>query len=426
MEKQKYVIDFEKIKENGHSVYTEIANLIYPVKEVAINKLGENPKMYICDLYEIERIIADMFEQEKFETLAKFDDLCADGFVSINFYNYNKTVNEKSKLKSIALNHILYDNNFNVVIGTARIPEEGRLLSSYYTIIFGVDKESVEKFIDYLLKEYRDSFINKKMLIISDSSNGPIREHVNIDNSITRNDVFLEQTTKDEVFNSIDAFFNDNGTFYKKFNLPYRRGILFYGRPGNGKTTLSKAISHTINAPVIYWQVNEFATSLSIDRVFNDAMRLSPALLVIEDIDSLPASCRSTFLNKLDGTTKNEGIFLIGTTNFPEKIDPALMNRAGRFDRTYEIEDPTEETKFNYLVQKGLLNFATKEEIREALKHMNKFSMAALNEFFTSIALDYYYNKEVDLLKLVKTLNELGEKQIKNNWHEKDKNRIGF
>ncbi|MNY23325.1 putative ATPase YjoB [compost metagenome] len=156
-------------------------------------------------------------------------------------------------------------------------------------------------------------------------------------------------------------------------------------------------------------------------------MRLSPALLVIEDIDSLPNSCRSTFLNKLDGTTKNEGIFLIGTTNYPEKIDPALMNRAGRFDRTYEIKDPDEETKYNYLIKKGLKEFVSDEkEIRSVLAHMKNFSMAALNEFFTSAALEFHYNNKVDLLKLVKTLNELGEKQIKNNWHEKEKSKIGF
>jgi SpoVK/Ycf46/Vps4 family AAA+-type ATPase len=56
-------------------------------------------------------------------------------------------------------------------------------------------------------------------------------------------------------------------------------------------------------------------------------------VLVIEDIDSMPEGVRSYFLNTLDGVTSKEGIFLIGTTNYPEKIDPGLMNRGGRFDR---------------------------------------------------------------------------------------------
>lgn len=61
---------------------------------------------------------------------------------------------------------------------------------------------------------------------------------------------------------------------------------------------------------------------------------------LIEDIDSMPASCRSYFLNTLDGATSKEGMYLIGTTNYPEKIDPALMNRAGRFENLIYRKGP--------------------------------------------------------------------------------------
>ncbi|MFK4996941.1 ATP-binding protein [Bacillus sp. N9] len=79
---------------------------------------------------------------------------------------------------------------------------------------------------------------------------------------------------------------------------------------------------------------------------------MAPMVLVIEDIDSMPESVRSVFLNTLDGATSKEGIFLIGTTNYPERIDPALINRAGRFDRAYEIKKPTEKLRMQYLLNK--------------------------------------------------------------------------
>jgi hypothetical protein len=121
-------------------------------------------------------------------------------------------------------------------------------------------------------------------------------------------------------------------TFFKEYQLPYKRGILLYGKPGNGKTTLVKSIAGSVKAPVAYWQITENTCSDSIQEVFQAAANLAPMILVIEDIDAMPQRARSYFLNILDGATSKEGIFLIGTTNYPEQIDPALMNRAGRFD----------------------------------------------------------------------------------------------
>ncbi len=83
-----------------------------------------------------------------------------------------------------------------------------------------------------------------------------------------------------------------------------------------------KSIAGSIDAPVAYWQITEFTSSETIEEVIQAARRLAPAVLVIEDIDSMPEDVRSFFLNTLDGATSKEGLFLIGTTNYPEEIDP--------------------------------------------------------------------------------------------------------
>src|SRR5690606_38238233 len=108
--------------------------------------------------------------------------------------------------------------------------------------------------------------------------------------------------------------------------------------------------------------------------VFSIVAKMAPMVLVIEDIDSMPDSVRSVFLNTLDGATSKEGIFLIGTTNYPEQIDPALINRAGRFDRAYEIKRPTRELRLQYLLHKQMERFMNRGDIEFIADHTENFS----------------------------------------------------
>lgn len=71
-----------------------------------------------------------------------------------------------------------------------------------------------------------------------------------------------------------------------------------------------------------------------MDEVFTHARKLSPCLLILEDLDSLINDRnRSFFLNQLDGLTGNDGLLVISTTNHLEQLDPGLRDRPSRFDR---------------------------------------------------------------------------------------------
>lgn len=202
---------------------------------------------------------------------------------------------------------------------------------------------------------------------------------------------------------------------------------MLYGKPGNGKTTLVRSLLNHMDVPTTYWQVTEFSSSNSIREVFSGLQGLqTPSILVVEDIDSLPRDCRSAFLNQLDGINTIEGLFIIGTTNYPEQIDSALMNRAGRFDRAYEIKPPTADTRREYLIRKGIMNFVDEDGLATIVAETEGYSMAVLNEVYTSCALYYHYDGVVNVSSLMDQLREIDKKQKKGEFLTTDKNAVGF
>lgn len=72
----------------------------------------------------------------------------------------------------------------------------------------------------------------------------------------------------------------------------------------------------------------------SIDQIFTLARRTAPCYLVFEDLDSVVSDeVRSYFLNAVDGIAKNDGVFMVGSTNHLDRLDPGIAKRPSRFDR---------------------------------------------------------------------------------------------
>lgn len=289
--------------------------------------------------------------------------------------------------------------------------------------VFAPSAEHVIAFIG-TLNELQRQAMKHSITYLVDSEEGIEKRTYSASEKIEREDVLLSDHIKNELFRSIDEFFSNDGSFFKEYGLPYKRGVLLYGSPGNGKTTLVRSITGTTDAPVIYWQITEFTGSHSVQEVFSTAERLAPAILVIEDIDSMPEHMRSTFLNVLDGVHVRDGLFIIGTTNYPERIDPALINRAGRFDSTYEIAAPNAETRQQYmkkLDKKQLLNDGQIEEIAQKTKDL---SISQLNELYMSIALTYHYEGIVLYDERINELQKQHKRSERNDWE--DGSTIGF
>lgn len=174
--------------------------------------------------------------------------------------------------------------------------------------------------------------------------------------------VMLDASIEEMLYTTIDKFLKSK-EWYIKNGVPYKMGILLSGPPGTGKTSLIKAICAKYSKSLYTLSLNNTS-----DKAFIESMSTVPenAVVVIEDIDAYNFSINrevkddkqsaqhnfgltmSGLLNGLDGVASSENRILIATTNYPEKMDAAIL-REGRFDLKLTINNMTSQTLYRYL-----------------------------------------------------------------------------
>lgn len=149
----------------------------------------------------------------------------------------------------------------------------------------------------------------------------------------------------------------DNEERVKQIEGLIPRGIIFWGPPGTGKTFFAKAMATALGAAVQIVSGPELKSRWvgeseeRIRQIFNKARQSAPSIIVFDELDAF-ASARGTYtgsgvehsmvnqlLTEMDGFRKDELVFVVGTTNFVEILDPALL-RPGRFEFHLEIPYP--------------------------------------------------------------------------------------
>ena len=153
------------------------------------------------------------------------------------------------------------------------------------------------------------------------------------------NTIYLEN--KNKIFESINVWKNSE-EFYRERGIPYKLGILLYGEPGTGKSSLVHAIASELNKDVIVLTAGAILNG-KLNK-YNMVCCDTPPIIVIEEIDTIVSSRQqdkelsenqksilSELLNFLDGPSSPDSCVIIATTNHIEKLDPAII-RAGRFD----------------------------------------------------------------------------------------------
>src|SRR5215208_2985679 len=140
------------------------------------------------------------------------------------------------------------------------------------------------------------------------------------------------------------------------------RGMIFWGPPGTGKTYFAKAMASAIGAAITVVSGPELKSKWvgeseeNLRQIFYKARQSAPSIIVFDEIDSF-ATARGTYtgsgvehsmvnqlLTEMDGFHKEEMVFVIGTTNFVESLDPALL-RPGRFEFHLHIPYPDSDAR---------------------------------------------------------------------------------
>ena len=190
---------------------------------------------------------------------------------------------------------------------------------------------------------------------------------------------------KKDIRSSIESFF-DGEAMYRKLAIPYKRGLLFSGPPGNGKTMLLKVIAASYPQwKFIYFKDDPHKDNDDIDDVFDLAKDMGQSIICFEDLDTLfrRSITLSHFLNKIDGFEDQHGMMIVATTNHPEDIDPALTSRPSRFDRVYTIGNPDYDCR-RALLGRYFEKCCSVEYLETIANSTDSFSMAYLRELYIS------------------------------------------
>jgi len=155
---------------------------------------------------------------------------------------------------------------------------------------------------------------------------------------------------------------------FLKFGMTPSKGVLFYGPPGCGKTLLAKAIANECQANFISIKGPEMLTmwfgesEANVREVFDKARQAAPCVLFFDELDSI-AKARggsvgdaggaadrviNQILTEMDGMNNKKNVFIIGATNRPDIIDPAIL-RPGRLDQLIYIPLPDENSRMAIL-----------------------------------------------------------------------------
>jgi hypothetical protein len=215
-------------------------------------------------------------------------------------------------------------------------------------------------------------------------------------------------TVADEIYADIDTFMATRER-YAAYGLTHKRGYLFYGPPGSGKTSLGLMLARRfidrMNGVVAYANgVNEFYHAVDIMREVEPGR---PSLYLLEEADEVVNNVHC--LSILDGEQSLQGAVFIAMTNYKERMPPRIANRPGRFDRVMYVDCPPPAVQVEYLrrVAGRDPNTSPEEATAIALRIVNALSgltmsMAHLREAFISAVL-----MGVDLMVLRKRFQDM-------------------
>lgn len=184
---------------------------------------------------------------------------------------------------------------------------------------------------------------------------------------------------------------------YKKFGNVYKRNILLYSVPGNGKTSLINQICQQVinDYDGIVMSIDDEDTLQTYPKLMEMIRQIEPkrkVVTVIEDFERLIQKdyLSALLLQMLDGASQYNGVLTIATTNFPEKVGKQYLARPSRFNIVKEYKKPDEEVRKFYISHKladaGIeLDDKVKEDIERYVKKTEGYTFDYVKEVIEAI-----------------------------------------
>ena len=167
----------------------------------------------------------------------------------------------------------------------------------------------------------------------------------------------LPEMRSNDVVQIVETFWNSesdykNGNEYVVGGAAYKAGIMIFGPPGSGKSCTLKIVSNRLierGGTVFYASGNPMSISYFLSS-FSKIEQNRKSIVVLEDIDSLIENYgEAVYLEMLDSAKTINNVLFIATTNYPDRLDPRIYNRPGRFSHVIKIGLPTRAARVAYL-----------------------------------------------------------------------------
>lgn len=225
-----------------------------------------------------------------------------------------------------------------------------------------------------------------------------------------------------EVVGEIQHFW-DSESVYRKYDIPYRRGILMYGPQGSGKTsTIRFIIKDVIERGGVVINFRDPHLFKEGIRMLRNIEPEKPIVVLLEDIDDiLRHQEESEILNILDGNEEVDRMVFLATTNFPENIKARISNRPSRFDKRIMIDYPNAESRKVYFEHLFSNKVPKKVNLDEWVEQTDKFSLAHMKELFVSVMI---YDKSVE--ESVQNLKDMKVQPKSNDGFASQETSMGF